>query len=109
MNFKEYLNILEISYLDIGHHHGNYDAWYLKRDSNDVIFASEENIVPEILHNTKNKDFSGRIDHDKKIISIYPFVNNEERLNYVVRILKNKYPSYKIYYFIESSNHPVEL
>lgn len=107
LSFREYFN--EFHYLMIGHNRDtDIDAYVLKRNSNDIILAKKVGEDPDYFHDKHlgKLDFSGRIDHDKKMISIVTQGGNEERLNYLISILKNDYPGYAIWDFGSGFGEP---
>lgn len=103
IKFKQYCEMRD--YLSIGHDFdGNYDAWVLKTGSNNIKVASKTSKEdPEYFHDkyslSGRLDFKGRIDHDKKAISIVPENYTKERLDYLVSILETYYPDYAIWLF----------
>jgi hypothetical protein len=56
---------------------------------------------PEFFHdrNVRGLDFKGRIDHDKRAISVVGEAGSEERLDYLVSVLESDYPGYAIWLF----------
>lgn len=98
MNFKKWL--FEIDYLSIGHSFGNFDSWVLKRNRDDIQIASQAGKDPEYFHdNLRRFDCKGRIDHDKKQISMVVEDGDRERLSYAARLLKMQFPNYQIWLF----------
>lgn len=99
--FKEYFN--EFNYLSIGHNREeDIDAYVLKRDSDNITTAKKTGRDPEYFHAenlSKKVDFSGRIDHKKQMVSISQQYGNDERLNYLISILKQDFPGYTLWYF----------
>lgn len=97
--FKEYLN--EINYLSIGHNFDN-DAYVLRRGSDNIITAKKTGVDVEKFHAkeiNRMVDFSGRIDHKKQMISIVTQSGDNERLDYLISILKQDYPDYELWHF----------
>lgn len=86
-----------MTYMSIGHNwNGNYEAWILERDAHDIIVKIDEDLHGDYQYGI---DFKGRIDHDKKAISIVPYGGNDERLDFIVSILKTNHPGYAIWFF----------
>lgn len=88
-----------MSYLSVGHT-GNCDSWVLPTSKSDIVLATQRKINIEEFHdyylNKYMADFSGRLDHDKKIVSIVSQGGDKERLEYLLTILKMDYPDYEI-------------
>lgn len=62
--------------------------------------ASEKGINPEAIHDKYlNVAFKGRIDHDKKAISMTPELGGREEINYVASLLKERFPDYAVWCF----------
>lgn len=96
------------NYLNIGHdyeesEYEHADAWGFKYNSDDIFYASEVNASLNDFHGEGIADFNrptGRIDHDKKIISIaYRMRKSDDDVELARRILKMDYPDYKIKLF----------
>ncbi len=87
-------------YLSIGHSFDDVDSWILKRRAKDIIVASKLGKDPEFFHAQNNIDFKGRVDHNKKAISIVAGGwGDDNRLEYVVSLLQASYPGYGIWLF----------
>ena len=88
-------------YTDIGHGSKNDLAWALK-DNMDLIVepANESYHGTSKLHSLKQYEFCGRIDPDKKIISMcYPYNYDRENIKYVLNLLKTEFPGFIIHSF----------
>lgn len=109
--FKEWLN--ELNYLNIGHNFdGHNDAYVLRTGADNIKTAKKAGIDTEDFHAKRiNRmvDFSGRIDHSKEMISITQQGGDSERLNYLVSILKQDYPSYSVWYFSNGLREPKRM
>jgi hypothetical protein len=99
-------------YTDIGHN-GNDTAYVLPRDADDILIAnSNEYDVHDDLFDRNvlsRADFSGRIDHSTKTISIAAGGPSDKRRNYLASILSTYYPDYSIYAFISDYKYPVRI
>lgn len=99
--FERYL-INEIGYLEVGHMNENSDLWWIEKGDSDVQYTKGgHGYYHSDVEEMSDPEFSGRVDHDKKIITMVKWggvgdVPNE-RKNYIVSLLKMDYPGYKIY------------
>jgi 8-oxo-dGTP pyrophosphatase MutT (NUDIX family) len=89
------------SYLSIGHGYDDVDSWVLKRRGKDILVASKMGVNPEFFHDQYQNgvDFKGRVDHNKRAISIVAEWGDEDRLEYVIKLLQASYPGYRIWLF----------
>lgn len=109
-SFQSYCESRNFNYLSVGHNYdGHFDAWVLKRRAKDIITASGLGQDPDMFHDDYQNgvDFKGRIDHDKKQISIVSEFGDQDRLNYVKSLLESLYPDYEIWLF--GYGHPKKL
>ena len=104
--FYQMLLEVDFNYISIGHNYnGNYDAWVLPRRADDIKLSSEEGGGdPEFFHDKWGRyDYKGRVDHDKKMASITSDGYDDDRLKYVLSILRSRFPGYKIWLFGKGS------
>jgi hypothetical protein len=103
-----------LNYLDIGHQTSLMgridpvqpsDAWVLPKGKDDIQYASAQQEDPDEFHMIASRDrldMKGRIDHEKKMISVLPnwlMSRVGERVDYATSLLKMDYPGYAIYLF----------
>ena len=99
-SFKKFLES-DFSYLSIGHGRENFDTWLIRRKSDKIKYGSKSGKNPESLHDdSPGIEYQGRIDHNKKLISVMHMgYNDADRLREVVFLLRQDYTGYKIYLF----------
>ncbi len=91
------------SYLDIGHETKNAETWALVQGK--LLTSTQADLDKEKFHVEiyGDADFTGRIDHDQKMISAAPTerqeFTSETKQKYVVSLLKRKWPDYTVWWF----------
>jgi hypothetical protein len=85
----------DFNYLSIGHNwEGHWATWVLQADN---INVSD---MDEFYHDDLARyDYKGRIDYDTKQISIVSDWYDEEKLKYLLRLLRQDYPDYDLWLF----------
>lgn len=90
---------MNISWLSIVHNENSY-PFVLPKGKNELIFSKIPNNPTLHFGDSSRTDIRGRIDHEKKEISILPLDKfRKVPLEYTISLLKMDYPDYKIYLF----------
>lgn len=92
----------DFNYISIGHDYKNFDTWTLRRNAKELTLGSKSGQNPEFLHDNDDGgriDYKGRVDYNKKMVSITSDYFDPDRLKYVVGLLKMEYPGYALWLF----------
>jgi hypothetical protein len=118
LSFRTWLeSAAPFSYLSIGHNwdykSDDEEAWVLPRGADDIKTSKDSEGGIDFFHSREGgnrssasgrvTDFGGRIDHKKKMISVSDWGGDETRLEYLVSLLKSRYPNYQIWKFGDKS------
>ena len=89
-----------LSYLEIGHQGGG-QAWFLPVGAEDLVVGEIGIPHHEIEGYNGRYDAAGRIDHDRKLVSVASNTIGKEQ--YVAKLLRMDYPDYQIVGLRESA------